>query len=146
MADIEAKRKAIEWVSHAREDAYVAEQLIQLPCVPFSTVCYHCQQAAEKYLKAVLEAHGEKLPRTHDLVLLNTMCSAYDASFLSLNEHCADLTPYETTARYPFIAGYIPADIEDVMEEYAKMRAIEAHVSCYIEKHITHTASQAENA
>ena len=37
-------------------------------------VCFHCQQAAEKYLKALLQDLREPIPHTHDLVrLLNLL-------------------------------------------------------------------------
>jgi HEPN domain len=31
-------------------------------------LCFHCQQAAEKYLKALLEELGQPIPKTHNLV------------------------------------------------------------------------------
>jgi HEPN domain-containing protein len=35
-------------------------------------VCFHCQHAAEKYLKALLQEGGLVVPRTHDLVNCST--------------------------------------------------------------------------
>jgi HEPN domain-containing protein len=37
---------------------------------PFDTVCFHAQQCAEKYLKALLLQAGSEPPKTHDLRLL----------------------------------------------------------------------------
>jgi len=37
---------------------------------PYDTVCFHCQQACEKYLKALLTLSGIHAPRTHDLEVL----------------------------------------------------------------------------
>ena len=37
---------------------------------PWSVICFHCQQAAEKYLKAFLVQRGLKPERTHDLAHL----------------------------------------------------------------------------
>jgi HEPN domain-containing protein len=37
---------------------------------PYDTVCFHCQQAVEKYLKALLIRVGVDFPRTHQLGFL----------------------------------------------------------------------------
>ncbi|MEW6107540.1 MAG: HEPN domain-containing protein, partial [Bacillota bacterium] len=34
---------------------------------PYDTACFHCQQAAEKHLKAFLAYHERPIPHTHDL-------------------------------------------------------------------------------
>ncbi|HKI21147.1 MAG TPA: HEPN domain-containing protein, partial [Isosphaeraceae bacterium] len=34
---------------------------------PYDTACFHAQQAAEKYLKAVLALAGSPILRSHDL-------------------------------------------------------------------------------
>jgi HEPN domain-containing protein len=59
------------WVEKAEHDLRNAEYVLTLKenC-PTDTVCFHCQQCAEKYLKALLVARGIAHPRTHDLVLL----------------------------------------------------------------------------
>lgn len=35
-----------------------------------SVAAFHCQQAAEKYLKAFLTWHGVEFPKTHDIGVL----------------------------------------------------------------------------
>jgi HEPN domain-containing protein len=32
-----------------------------------SAMCFHCQQAVEKYLKSLLQESGQHVPKTHDL-------------------------------------------------------------------------------
>ena len=52
------KRTAKAWVGKA-EDDYRAAQLLALSSKPLhDQICFHCQQAAEKYLKALLEELG----------------------------------------------------------------------------------------
>ena len=61
---------------------------------------FHCQQAAEKLLKALLSAGGVDFPKTHNLRLLMDLLA--DAGFF-LPESLADLdmlTPYGTLFRY----------------------------------------------
>jgi len=61
---------------------------------------FHCQQAAEKLLKALLSESGVDFPRTHNLRLLMDLLA--DAGH-SLPQHLSDLdllTPYGTLLRY----------------------------------------------
>jgi len=59
------------WVNKAENDFRNAEYVPTLEenC-PFDSVSYHCQQCAEKYLKAAPTWRGAAFPRTHDLVVL----------------------------------------------------------------------------
>mgnify|MGYP000307964815 CR=1 FL=1 len=56
-----------------------------------STICFHAQQAVEKYLKAFLILHDIDFPRTHDVDYLLLECRKIDRSnfkfdFKSLTE------------------------------------------------------------
>ena len=70
----ELKAEARRWVEKADHDLPNAEYVLSLvdDC-PTYTVCFHCQQCAEKYLKALLISRGVDFPRTHDLVLLHNL-------------------------------------------------------------------------
>jgi len=69
---------------------------------PFDTGCFHAQQSAEKYLKAILAIHGMDIPRTHDLEVLQLLCVDFvrdtDFSLLALEE----LSDYAVSVRYDF--------------------------------------------
>lgn len=69
---------------------------------PFDTGCFHAQQAAEKYLKAILAIHGMDIPRTHDLEELQLLCAEFirepDFNLLALEE----LSDYAVSVRYDF--------------------------------------------
>jgi HEPN domain-containing protein len=43
---------------------------------PYDTACFHAQQAAEKYIKALLAFHEKPVPRTHNLEELERLCAA----------------------------------------------------------------------
>jgi len=64
-------------------------------------ICYHCQQAVEKYLKALLCYSGLVPPRIHVLETLCALCSDFDASFNNIAKDCAYLSPFAIHARYP---------------------------------------------
>ena len=60
-----------EWVGKAEEDFSVAVGLVRRRRVPaWNATCFHCQQCAEKYLKARLQEANIPFPKTHSLVAL----------------------------------------------------------------------------
>jgi HEPN domain-containing protein len=62
--------EARRWVQYAHWDIVDVENNMQSEQVPHPIVCFHCQQAAEKMLKAVLVLNREPPPRTHDLTAI----------------------------------------------------------------------------
>jgi len=89
------------WFIHAVNDFEAAEILMQQSKPKVEIVCYHCQQCAEKMLKGYLATRGERLQKTHDLVVLCESCSLVDSSFQAILEVCSDLTIYASEVRYP---------------------------------------------
>jgi HEPN domain-containing protein len=65
-------------------------------------VCFHCQQAAEKYLKALLQERGAVVPRTHDLDRLLLSLLPQDAKLRPLRRGLRALTRYAVEYRYPY--------------------------------------------
>jgi len=62
---------------------------------------FHCQQAAEKALKAYLTEHDINFRKTHDLVLLLDDCINKDAGVSQFSEYAIMLTPLAVEFRYP---------------------------------------------
>src|SRR5262249_54546916 len=61
------KRATRGWVRKAESDFRLAAAIAR-GTEPFhDEQCFHCQQSAEKYLKALLEELGRPIPKTHDL-------------------------------------------------------------------------------
>ena len=67
------KRATREWVKKAEEDYVLARQGSRSKIPVHNGVCFHCQQCAEKYLKALMEERGLFIPKTHDLDQLLTV-------------------------------------------------------------------------
>jgi HEPN domain-containing protein len=64
-------------------------------------VAFHCQQSAEKHLKAFLARHEVEFPKTHDIAKLLVRVAAV-APDLAGSLHDADtLTPFGVEHRYP---------------------------------------------
>ena len=92
---------ARRWFDKAKSDLLNADNNLIADKVPYDTVCFHCQQAAEKILKAYLVAKGMQPRFTHDLLLLleGTLFCCADAE--SLRDDLALLMPYAVEVRYP---------------------------------------------
>jgi len=67
----EVKRRILgEWVRKAQADLAVAERLISEEAGFSNAVAFHCEQAAEKFIKAFLVWAEADFPKTHDLTEL----------------------------------------------------------------------------
>jgi len=87
---------------------------------PFLDVAvYHCQQAAEKAVKAFLVHHGEPYEKTHDIEVLVDLACEIDPSFSNLADAADTLTPYATRFRYPnatFASEPQPTEYEEALQ------------------------------
>jgi len=102
------------WVNKAKSDLLNADNNLVAQQVPYDTVCFHCQQAAEKLLKGFLVAHGCEHPITHNLLAILEKVLECDSSAESLREVLALLNPYSVEVRYPGDA-WMPTQ-EDAIE------------------------------
>ena len=91
-----------EWVQKAESDFETATRAMRWRKKPqLDTVCYHCQQCAEKYLKAFLVQHRVNFPWIHHLPRLNELCLQVDGSFALISDLLETLNPFEAETRYP---------------------------------------------
>src|SRR5690348_16953980 len=89
-----------DWLRLAQEDLESAELLATSTRLR-ATASFHCQQAAEKALKAFLAWHDRAFRRTHALSELVDQCMELDAAFSELKPADEFLTPYASDYRYP---------------------------------------------
>ncbi len=93
-----------EWVDKAEDDYFSADLLLHAGETPIpDTACFHCQQCAEKYLKAYLQEHEIEFERSHELMPLLLLCSSLDAEFKSIKHELEKLNRYAVIVRYPGI-------------------------------------------
>src|SRR5260370_36113595 len=95
------KKVTRAWLRKAEDDFQTAQSLLRTRRQLHDQICFHCQQAAEKYLKAVLQERGAAVPRTHDLPDLNRLLLAYHATLRSLRRRLVFLTQFAVDFRYP---------------------------------------------
>ena len=105
---------ARQWLAKARNDLVNADNNLRAEEVPFDTVCFHCQQAAEKLLKGYLTGKGQSPPRTHDLLLILEKVLLLTGAAEPLRDTLSVLTPYAVEIRYPD-DGFMPSQ-EDAKE------------------------------
>jgi HEPN domain-containing protein len=78
-----------DWRILAERDMAVADHLANnMVPIPTEIIAFHCQQAAEKYLKGVLVILGEEPPYIHDLDRLCKLAENYRSSFVNIASLC----------------------------------------------------------
>jgi HEPN domain-containing protein len=123
------------WVEKAENDLRNAENTLKMKAdCPLDTVCFHAQQCAEKYLKALLVLRGSEFPRTHDLmVLLNRL-----PKNIGLRLDAKDIHPldrYSVEARYP--GGWEPIDRKEAEDAVSLARKTRDAVRVCLPKEAT---------
>ena len=98
----EAKRAEIQkWLIKSQHDLGSARRLMEGDEPYLDTGVYHCQQAAEKALKAFLTYHDIVFEKTHDLRVLLEQSISVEPAFEQWREVAEELTPYAVQFRYP---------------------------------------------
>ena len=113
-----------QWVDKAEEDyiyALAGNRQRKRP-VP-NGVCYHCQQCAEKYLKAYLQSQGEIIERTHDLFRLLGVCAVLEPKLQRCQPFAVVLNSYSIDIRYPGMDATVE-DAKDAVVAIRKFRRI----------------------
>jgi len=107
-----------DWLAKASNDLKSVEHELRLEEgeVLRDIACFHCQQAAEKYLKAFLIFHQVDFPKTHNIEYLLEKCAEIDARFYDID--VKGLTSFAVDVRYGD-EFYVP-DMDEV-EYYYKI-------------------------
>ena len=101
------------WLFRANEDIAVIKSLVNDGAEFYtSSICFHAQQASEKFLKAFLAYHDVDFPRTHDLDFLLLECQKINKEAFQID--FKSLTDFGASVRYPD-DFYIP-DEEEALE------------------------------
>lgn len=89
------------WVERAEEDYAVATNMLRRKKPLTGTPCFHAQQCAEKYSKAVLIRQGQPFPKTHDLLTLDTLCVKAGILLGFTPTQLGTLSSFAVQVRYP---------------------------------------------
>jgi HEPN domain-containing protein len=104
-----------KWIIKAENDLKVVQKELNSDDPVCDVTCYHCQQTAEKYLKAFLLKNGVDPEKTHLISYLIRDCIKFDNEFEELYIY-SYLSEYAVEIRYPD-DFYIP-DIDETRESY----------------------------
>jgi HEPN domain-containing protein len=102
-----------QWLIKADNDLHTAEYGLTADEPITDTICFHCQQAVEKYLKMYLASQGNDPIVTHNISILVAKCADYDPAFNEL-QRLVFLTSYAVSLRYPD-DFYMP-EVEEAQE------------------------------
>ncbi|MGO9119572.1 MAG: HEPN domain-containing protein [Desulfomonilaceae bacterium] len=111
----------VEWLKQADDDFHFAESNLDGGSEFYAQICFHFQQAAEKYLKAYIIGKGLAFEKVHDLVHLVKPCSTFEPAFAKLKEECVFLNAAYIETRYPV---HWPTDYTKETAERARTAAI----------------------
>ena len=95
------KKLTGEWVRKAEGDYRVAQKLARSRPLENDFVCFCCQQAAEKFLKALLVERGLTVPRTHNLEDLLGLLRPHHPGLFVLRRGLLFLNRFAVDVRYP---------------------------------------------
>lgn len=95
------KQRTLEWIAKAEGDWVIAQREREAPSPVWEGICFHAQQCAEKYMKAVLEEQNIPFGKTHDLVYLMQRGTGLFASLEPIRADLAYLSTFGIAARYP---------------------------------------------
>ena len=120
------KSYILQWLIKAHRDLEAAKKLAEdRENILTDIVCYHCQQAAEKFLKAFLIEKGIDFYRTHDLDYLLELCVKEDPIFENLRD-ITDLTEYAVEVRYG--ERFIIPQLDETIESMRKTERLKDFV------------------
>ena len=90
-----------EWIKKARGDLKVARFLFEAEQDFDYQIAYHCQQCAEKMIKAYLTAHRKRYPKTHDIAKLVDIIQSVNEDLAAVLRQAEPLTNMGLGQRYP---------------------------------------------
>jgi HEPN domain-containing protein len=91
----------LDWVTKAEGDYTLARSALRRKLPITFGACFHAQQCAEKYMKAMLVARKQRFSKIHDLAVLNKQCED-NGIFIGVSKvDLQMLAFYAVETRYP---------------------------------------------
>jgi HEPN domain-containing protein len=116
------------WIEKAEEDFELARSALRRKKPLTMGACFHAQQCAEKYLKAMLVFKDSNFPKTHDLLMLNNLCSNAGI-FLEVEPKLLNtLSDYAVRTRYP---GAVPTE-DDAKEALEITKSVRRFAKAFL--------------
>jgi len=125
---------AENWFAKAESDLKNAELVFMAEAddKPFDTVCYHCQQAAEKYLKGFLIYLDTPFTKTHNIEVRMDLVSPSYPEIEKFTE-AVSLTYYAVENRYP--DDFVEVSEDEAINAFLIAKELKAFVIAQVTKH-----------
>jgi len=120
----------LEWIQKAENDFLAVEILMRAETCPLDVLCFHCQQTAEKYMKAILVERQKRVRKIHDLQALLDECLDLAPELESVSGDILDLQSYGPEVRYP---GWPDISVDDLPRVMQMMERIRRQIRGYFE-------------
>lgn len=119
----EVKRDLVrQWLAKAEEDYSLAAHLVSERSSWLTATGFHCQQAAEKFIKAFLVVHQVEFPKTHDIEELLDLAARVDAILADSLRGASVLTQHAVATRYPQTPVLTAEDAKKALALAGKVR------------------------
>ena len=119
MADAVIITETKAWMVKAWRDLKMVQRAVAGQPPFYDMAVYHCQQSAEKAVKAFLVFQSRPYEKTHDIEVLVDLACAVEPRFSKLADAADALTPYATRFRYPnstFAVEPQPAEYNEALQ------------------------------
>ncbi len=116
------KRQTGKWVRKAEEDTKAARILANRTPPLRDAACFHCHEAVEKYLKALLQDRGGSLLKSSDPIELLNVLLPHDETLAPLRRMLSSLRPYGQEVLYPG-GGATTRGMEAALRNAERVRA-----------------------
>jgi len=115
-----------EWIHKAEHDLGMAELALENKPEYTDSICFHCQQAAEKYLKAYLVSLDIRFEKKHGLSYLLDLIDEKEKVSDEFYEMAEKLEDYAVEIRYP--DDWFEPEAEDAKEALEIARKVKEFV------------------
>jgi HEPN domain-containing protein len=120
---------ALLWLAKADDDIRVADLALAAdPPLP-DPAAFHCQQAVEKIIKALLVAASSPPLRTHDIEALAEKAVPFYPTLEQRMFSFVRLTEWLTASRYPDLGGGLGEEISDIAKMLTEVKVFRQEVA-----------------
>jgi HEPN domain-containing protein len=117
------REQALLLLRKAAQDEALLDEVLTLDQVSDEIIGFHCQQAAEKILKALLSDVGVRFRKTHEIGALMAMLAQAGHGLPDRFENLDVLTPFGAIYRYEDYDAVVSLDRRAARESLRELRA-----------------------
>lgn len=115
------------WIDKADGDLKVASREITAPDPVLEAVCFHLQQAVEKYIKAFLSIHLKDIRKTHNIFFLMEQCIKLDKDFKKFEKQFDLISECGVEIRYP--DSFLNLEKQELLDIIPKVKEFRNFIS-----------------